>query len=97
MSQLLIDAIAALVQGLTNLIPRMDTTNLHLQNITQPQPPPAPTDNYKPTPPQTYDGDPNCVKVCVQEHKVYFALAKIMDKLLNRVQEGPKNGMVGTR
>jgi len=80
MSQLLLDAIVALIQGLTNLIPWMDTTNLHLQNITQPPPPPAPTNNYKPTPPWTYDGDPNHVKACVQEHKVYFALAKITDE-----------------
>jgi len=77
MSQLLIDAIAALVQGLSNLIPRMDTTNTHLQNITQP---PPPTSNYKPTPPRTYDGDPNRVKACIQEHEVYFALAKITDE-----------------
>jgi len=83
MSQALLDAIAALVLGLTNILPRMDTTNQHLAQVVQPvppPPPPAPTTNYKPTPPRTYDGDPNRVKACIQEHEVYFSLARITDE-----------------
>jgi hypothetical protein len=79
MSQLLLDTIGHLVNALTNLIPAMKTTNQHLGQVVQPAVnitnTPSPT--YKPPAPNSYDGNPACVKACLQEHEAYFILTKL--------------------
>lgn len=75
----LIAAIGELVTGLGNLLLAMNTTNQHLTNITQPNITinNTPSPNYEPNPPRTYDGNPNRVTACIQEHEMYFKLVNI--------------------
>ncbi|KIM37384.1 hypothetical protein M413DRAFT_77202 [Hebeloma cylindrosporum] len=56
----------------------MTTTNHHLANITQPQPP-RNNDISKPDLPKYYDGNPNRMKGFIQECLAYFELANVTE------------------